>query len=147
MINHVFSVICDKSSIDSETNKVSILEVLEQLIVFTDQSERISLPIQFELFSLWTRAQFDKPAQGQMRIHFCNPSGVCKVQAEVAIDLSSVLFYRTRFRANGIELVGPGVYKFVVELKPDEKTEWVEVAQLPLWVTYQIPPDKEKPTN
>jgi hypothetical protein len=143
MINHVFSVLCNKSSIDIDSNTVSILEVLEQLTIFTDQAKGILLPIHFELFSLLTRAQKEQPAQGQLRINFCDPSGARVNQQELAVDLSSVIFFRTRTRFNGLELNDPGIYKFVVELKQSEETPWVEVAQLPLLVIYQPPSGKK----
>lgn len=137
MIRHAFSVLCGKSSIDSETNTVSILEVLEQLTIFTDIPDHINLPIQFELFSLWTRENKDLPEQGQMRIHFCDPSNICKNQTESLVDLTTAIFYRTRIKVNGLELVGPGMYKYIIELRQNNKEEWETVAQLPLLVEYQ----------
>ncbi len=136
MINHVFSVICDRSSIDTETNTASIFGVLEQLTVFTRDTGLIKLPIQFELFSHWSRMLVDQPAKGKMRVYFCSPTGDKNVRAESIIDLSSVVFYRIRIRINGIELSGPGLYKFVIEYQASEDVEWVEVAQLPILVTY-----------
>ncbi|HNT55821.1 MAG TPA: hypothetical protein PKG95_13980 [Anaerolineaceae bacterium] len=136
MINHVFSIICEHSSIDSETNTASILGVLEHLTVFTDESGDLNLPLQFEIFSHWARENVDQPDQGQVRVYFCAPSGQKKLTGSGSIDLSSVTFYRIRFRYNGIELSGPGLYKFFVEYQPTEDAEWVVVAQLPLLVTY-----------
>jgi hypothetical protein len=136
MINHVFSIICEHSSIDSETNTASILGVLEHLTVFTDESGDLNLPLQFEIFSHWVRENVDQPAQGQMRVYFCAPSGQKKLTGSGPIDLSSVTFYRLRIRYNGIELSGPGLYKFIVEYQSTEDAEWVVVAQLPLLVTY-----------
>ncbi len=136
MINHVFSVICGHSSIDMETNTASILGVLEQLKVFTEASGALNLPMQFEIYSHWVRENVEQPAQGQMRVYFCTPSGQKKLTGSGPIDLSSATFYRFRIRYNGIELSGPGLYKFIIEYQPTENSEWVVAAQLPLLVTY-----------
>lgn len=141
MINHVFSVICDRSSIDIDTNTVSIFGILEQLTIFTGETGLIKLPMQFELFSHWSRQLVDQPVKGKMRVYFCSPTGNKNIRNESIIDLSSVIFYRIRVRINGIELSGPGLYKFVIEYQVNENTEWQEVAQLPLLVTY----DPSKP--
>jgi hypothetical protein len=140
MIEHVFSVLCSQTSIDSETNTVSLFNVLEQLTVFTESTENIRIPIHFEILSLWTRQSPDVPERGKARIIFCSPSNQQKQQVEMTLDLSKATNYRSKLVSDGIELTGPGKYYFVVEFMGESKQEWQTVARLPLSVNYQAQP-------
>ena len=137
MIEHVFSVLCSGTSIDAETNTVTLFKVLEQLTVFTESTETVRIPIHFEILSLWTRQIADDPCHGKARIIFCSPSHDEKQHVEMSIDLSRSINYRSKLIADVIELTGPGKYRFRIELQEEESPDWQEVASLPLLVVYR----------
>lgn len=141
MIEHVWSVVCNSSSIDQETNTISIFNVLEQLGVFTtDTSDTISLPIHLEIFSLWVRVDETVPGQGRMRVFFCDPFENYQKKAELDIDLKEAIFFRSRIRVEGLDLKGDGKYKFVVELQQKGEESWKKVASLPILIHLQPKP-------
>jgi hypothetical protein len=137
MIEHVFSVICSGTSIDAETNAITLFKVLEQLTVYTETTDPVRIPIHFEILSLWTRQSSDVPCQGKARVIFCSPSNQQKQQVEMSIDLSKAINYRSKLVSDGIELTGPGKYHFAIELQEEDQADWQKVASLPLLVVYQ----------
>jgi hypothetical protein len=142
MIEHVWSVVCNNSSIDEESKTISLLNVLEQLVIYTDATDDLNLPIQLEVFSLWTREEVDMPAKGKMQVQFCDDKNACTKQAEIEIDLSQAVFCRTKMKLFGLKLKGAGRYKFIVELSEDAGATWKKVASLPVQINYEpIPPE------
>ncbi len=79
MIRHVWSVLCTKSSIDSDTNNISLFEILEQIQVsqFPEPAgDAITVvPMPVELVSLWTREPVGEPQQGECRLTMYSPRG------------------------------------------------------------------------
>lgn len=145
MIEHVWSLICNSSSIDEENHTISIFNILEQLSVFSNTPDMVSLPIHLEIFSLLTREDEKVPAQGKMRIFFCDPADSCTQKAELDIDLKNAVYFRSRIRVDGLDLKGNGKYKFVVELQQKGKKAWEKVASLPLLINFQpLPADLEQ---
>ena len=59
-IEHVWSVLCEKSVIDSETNNLSLTNILEEIQIslkekgIIDSSEK-TVPINFELVTMWRK--------------------------------------------------------------------------------------------
>jgi hypothetical protein len=144
MIEHIWSILCNGASIDSETNSVRIFDALEQLTVYTNEEAPITLPIHFEIISLWIRSNELVPSKGKMQVFFSDSSNECKNQAELEIDLSQAIYFRTRVKADGLQLKGPGRYKFIVELKQEDESGWEKVASIPLLVSYQSISVEEK---
>jgi hypothetical protein len=130
------------ASIDQNTNSISLFNILEQITVFTDQVDAISLPIELEIVSGWIRKNVDEPTQGKMRVFFFDPLDNHKNIAELGIDLRKAIFYRTRVASKILAVKGPGRYKFVVELQQESSSSWEIVATLPFIVTYQPRPEK-----
>lgn len=140
MIDHIFSLICNSSVIDSETNTVSIHNILEKLTVFTNSENlAINLPIQFEVFSDWTRTDENIPTRGRLRAGLRTPTNENRKLSELEIDLTTVTYYRTRIRAIGIQLTGPGRYKIEIEFQQENTSKWKKVASLPMLVVYRKP--------
>src|SRR6266496_2777341 len=78
MIEHAWSVLCSKSTIDAETNNISLIEVLEQISIATGPPAAGTeglIPLRVELVTLWMRAQPDQPGHGRGRVSFVRPSG------------------------------------------------------------------------
>ncbi|HKZ54578.1 MAG TPA: hypothetical protein VJ123_03790 [Anaerolineales bacterium] len=135
MIRHIWSVICSQSVIDSETNNISLLNILEQITVAGPLPTRDSpalIPIRFELVSLWERTPTDSPERGKFKVTIASPSQASISSFEADIDLSSHLRYRTRAKLNAFPAPEPGRYEFRVELHDHIKEEWCQVAHIPL---------------
>ncbi len=145
MAKHVWSVLCTKGALDTQTNQVSLLDVLEQasavLPAPPKRGEGLHLPCQ--LVGLWVRSNREVPEQAQCAVHIEDASGVSTIQKIMDIDLSSTARFRSTFRMEGVPLQN-GVIEFVVEYRDAEDKEWVEVARVPFELTVQIEAPKKR---
>jgi hypothetical protein len=134
MIDHIWTVICNNVVIDRETNNLSIINVLEQINIPEEAIQQTEiLPITVELVSLWVRSDLSKPGKSFSRISLVAPNGEIQKTIEPEINLTKYERLRTRGVFQGFPFKGEGIYRFVVELKCDEKN-WLKVASVPLKV-------------
>jgi hypothetical protein len=138
MIEHIWSVLCSRSVIDSETNNVSIQDVVEQITVNAEPAENGFLPFTFEIIPLWGRKDSDNPSKGMERVTFITPSGKSEVVSETEIDLSKAERHRHRVRFPGLPISETGKYYFKVEVK-NGNDEWQQVSAIPLKIIFQPP--------
>jgi hypothetical protein len=131
-MEHIWSVLCSRASIDRETNNISLFEVIEQIQVL-DNPARDQLVGPFELVSLWARG-VGGPERGRVRVAIRGPSGRLLGQDVQEIDLREFKRVRARFRVAGIPIEGPGAYYFSIAVAGDEPESWTEVAKIPLEV-------------
>jgi hypothetical protein len=136
MIEHIWSILCSRAVIDSETNNVSIQDVIEQITVNAEPAENGFLPIPFELITLWDREEINEATKGIERVTFITPSSKSTVISEVEIDLTKVERHRQRVRFPGLPINEAGKYYFKVEVK-NGNNEWKQVAAIPLKVLFQ----------
>ena len=139
MIRHIWSVLCQKSITDRDTNNIS-LDVLEQLTVkwpkLPKDSKGILLPAPIEIISFWYRDPTNSAETGQGRMQVFSPSREMVGEAVFKIDLDKSRRVRTRVRMEGLPIPNEeqGYYKFNIELKIDG--EWEEVATVPLEIIF-----------
>lgn len=77
MINHIWSVLCLSSSVDKETNNISLFNVLERLDIMVNQSKQtettnqkeLNIGINYQIVSMWTKdTNTDKDLESQIQI-------------------------------------------------------------------------------
>jgi hypothetical protein len=136
MIEHIWSVLCSRSIIDSETNNVSIHDVIEQITINAEPTENGFLPFPLELITLWARKEIDKPTKGTERVSFVTPSGKSTVISESNIDLSNVERHRQKVKFPGLPLGEGGRYYFTIEFKEDNG-QYSEVTAIPVTIQFR----------
>lgn len=134
MIEHVWTVLCTRSSVDKETNNISIFEVIEQLTIKDNAGKPGLAPGPFEIVSLWSRTAADEPSRGEARLLFQTPGGRTSISQTHEIDLRQYRRLRSRHRIPAIPIDGPGLYTLVVEFRQLDQEEWVQVVKIPLEV-------------
>jgi hypothetical protein len=144
MARHVWTVLCTKASIDRETNNVSLFDVLDKISVFGPQhagEAAVAVPIQFEVAILWARSVITEAETVLARLSFVAPNGQRFEGGTVTVELIGD-FHRSRtfFQINGLPVIGPGVYDFVVEYQPAGVSTWAEVSRTPLEVEFASAP-------
>jgi len=137
MPNHVWSVLCQSTSVDQQTNNLSIFQVMEQVQIAGGVPELpagerfalISMPA--VLVSLWERTE-DDPERASGRIKFRGVDGdelVVSPPFPLALESSRL---RTTWTLQGVPFAGAGRYQIDVELEDDEG--WTTVASIPLQI-------------
>jgi len=89
MIDHVWTVVCSRAVVDRFSNNVSLQNVLEQFSIRDEPEPGGLIPIPFEVMTLWTRSDFEMPAQGSQRLTLFSPSGDIIKEHEFAVDLTA----------------------------------------------------------
>jgi hypothetical protein len=138
MIEHIWSVLCSRSVIDSETNNVSIQNVVEQIVIQAEPQENGFLPIELELITLWGKDEPKEVVEGAGRVTFITPSGKSDVISDEKIDLTKAERHRQRIKLPGLPVSEAGKYYFKVEVK-NKDGEWKQVSAIPLKIEFQSP--------
>jgi len=139
-------VVCTKTSIDSETNNVSLFEVIEQVQISTvpeaapDTVTMAVMPM--ECVSLWMREPITEPQHGECRLALRGPRGASVSSAPQALDLSKYRRFRSRLRLPGLPIDGLGLCEIEVQFRPESEAEWNTVARVPIEVTAQESPTR-----
>ena len=140
MIKHQFSLICGHAVVDERTKLLSVFDIIEQINVNADADQTIKIPMHFDLVSSWIKDENGKSKSATSRISLCKPKEIVNEIKVVDIELTKSTLFRSIISFSGIKLTGPGLYKFLIEIKQEDK-EWEEVAEIPFTVSYN-PVDK-----
>lgn len=158
MAEHVWSVLCQKASIDKDTNIVSLLTVVEALTLQDAETKvaeletmraqmeagkEILVPTDFILISWIVRTDNVQPETASYRVSIDPPEGKLPQKFEQTADLSSHNGMRMRHGYDHIPFRGLGTYWFVVELKKGNR--WMKVARIPLTLNAS-PIEPEQPS-
>jgi hypothetical protein len=135
MTDHIWSVLCERSIVDRESNNITLQTVREQVVVFSEPVPGGIIPMHMELVSFWGRSVPDEPSVDNARVTLFKPSGELIISRDVVINLSEVERSRNRIIFNGIPADQPGRYIFLVEISVDD--DWIQVARVPLSVDFQ----------
>jgi hypothetical protein len=141
MIRHVWTVLCMRSVIDSDSNNISLFDVVEELQLLQKKGTARAtspLPVDLELVSLWAREPKEQPANGRAKDVIMSPSGKPLGEREYDLDLTE--FERTRSRRNvrGVPIGESGQYWFRTQLWDEKRSKWQEVSNVPIKITIEV---------
>ena len=136
MIKHCYSLICGHAVIDERTRFLSVFDVIEQITVKGEPDQAIKIPMRFDLVSVWMKIETKDLDKGVSRISLSKPGDIISNISEVEINLTESTFFRSIIQFSGIELTGPGLYKFLIEFKQTEG-DWEVISEVPFVVTYK----------
>jgi len=142
VVEHIWSVLCADSVIDKDSNNVSIHSVLEQINIQgkpPGDGEKGLVPQPFQLVSLFSRREADKPEKAACRLKIMRPNGELLKDQTFDVDLTQNARMRFRNFFMGLGVHEPGIIRFCIELKQSGNTEWDLVAQIPLDVRFSGP--------
>lgn len=140
---------------DSDTNNVSLFEVLEQITIEADaELDKIlagaakkqvpALPINADLMVVFGRTSADQAEKAKARVLGLGPNKQKFGQREFELDMSEIFGVRTKIQFPVLPIFGAGMYEFVTELATTEGS-WQQVHSLPLRVHIERS-GKEPPT-
>jgi hypothetical protein len=147
MIDHVWTVVCTNAVIDQLSNNVSLHNIIEQVTIRGEPKSDGALDMPLYIMTLWTRSDFEVPAQGHARVAILSPSGVVGDPFEYEIDWSANKRQRVRLALPRTPIHEPGHHAFIVEFRNEGETEWRQVAASPLEVIFESPEATEQAVN
>lgn len=128
-ISHIWSVLCSSSSIDRDTNSLSVLNVIDELTLPAEAFEKFPMsekqdgrlvPLRHEVLTIWTKnAQFQaKEVSRKVRLKLVGPTG--KILGVFPYDLfipSDKLRMRVRMSFSNFKISPDGgLHEIRVEL-------------------------------
>jgi hypothetical protein len=136
-MNHIWSILCQSSSIDEETKLLSIFNCLEQGEITTQKknagsNDKVVIPTPFELISFWAVDEGDKKnSRLEIKIEIIDPNNVLLNSIDNSFDIKEKsLRFRSRIKFQELTLTENGRYYFKVSQK--YQSEFKIVASLPL---------------
>ena len=138
-IKNLWSIICRSSSIDRDTNIISLFDLVEEITITSDlksgsikNSELIHIPI--EIITMWQRSEsIEKDLVINVKIVSVSPNGKENNIGPVALTFEKGKpRVRLRVKVGGVVFNGFGQYNFKVLF--EEKNKYVEVEEIPLEV-------------
>ncbi len=141
-IEHLWSVLCETALIDSETNNLSLLNVVEQLNISSipqiapiPTKGIVGIPVistKLELVSFFQRKNTEKEElEIDATLILLDPSNKVIKEGQFKIQFPKGM-KRLRFRTkiNGLPITIPGEYRFNLSIK--EMDEVTEICSLPM---------------
>ncbi|MCK9393208.1 MAG: hypothetical protein WCX30_03330 [Candidatus Paceibacterota bacterium] len=138
-MQHIWSVLCQKSSIDFETNLVSLFECIEDVsLVFNGtrsaNDEKVVVPIEWQLVNYWVIEDEEKENYMDLKVDFFDPDRKCLNSYEKKIDIDKNLKrFRGRMNIRGFQITKSGRYYCRVSQKIDKG--YTIVSELPIDVS------------
>jgi len=133
-IRHVWTVICQKSSIDTNSNLLSLFEILEKVDINLNpavqnipEGQVLSIPFNFEIISYWRKGSQNK---GEGKVRLVSPEGkqLNEFPFEVVIP-QNLSAYRVVAKVSGLSFTTSGEYK--IEILQKVGKEFQVVAEVP----------------
>lgn len=154
----VWSVLCQESSIDSNTNSISLFKVLEEAQFNLDMNEidkmkdmpgfdpakPMAFPFKYQLVTLWKNVSDNSTLLFNTKLLIKDPKG--KVLNEATHDIAFEIG-KDRMRGitnfDGFLLTEPGFYTFSVLAKEAAESSFEEVAEVPVKVSINLNRNKK----
>lgn len=152
-IKHIWSVLCKESVINQDDNNISIHGVLEELSIFLtpvnqteELPEKIGIPMNYEIVSLWQRSKEVESAKAELEYIFVDSENkeLLKNIQTIEIPKDSRRF-RSRMKISGMPLSKEGDYTFQVKIREEGSDASHLVAELPLEVKINLEKTSVKP--
>lgn len=145
MIKHIWSILCRRSVIDSETNNISLYDSLEELSVGIKVKQQnaplpqaINIPIDYEVVSFWMKENIEIHIQADTEIEIVLPNGSTGKSFPQKIDMPEKMQrIRARYRIKGFGVTMPGTYWFKIKIKEGGEKLFRTVSEIPLEVKIQ----------
>ncbi|BFT94785.1 MAG: hypothetical protein MNSN_10100 [Minisyncoccus archaeiphilus] len=138
MPTHVWSIICQNSSIDSNTNLISLFSCLEDITIGFNPllvDEKIIIPIEFNVISFWTIDHDEKLDNLIVRIRIVDSKGVELLHREDSISIKKEwIKFRNVVHFSGLPISTKSFGRYYIEVshKKPKDNSFTEIARLPL---------------
>jgi hypothetical protein len=143
-MKNIWSIICEKSSVDSQTNLLSLFSCIEEVKLEIDKTkmpkgDKIVIPASFQLVSFWAIEDSTKENSTEIKVEFVDPKG--KVLNEFKSILKAkkgIKRMRNITNIQGVPITESGRYYYKVSQKKGNKFKVVSELPFDIDVSYKI---------
>lgn len=149
-VEHVWTIVCSRSSVDSELNNISLFNLIEKLTFtipeaaanqFAASGKRgMIFPAEFEVVSRFYRRDTKRAGMFDMRINLKNDKGeiIFKGNEQKIALKEGIDNLRVRNQFKNIPVEKTGEYRIAIEIKEVEDQTYTEVWTLPISLVIEI---------
>lgn len=141
MVKHIWSVLCQSSTIDQDDSSLSISNVLDTINIRLKDEEqksvKFAIPLNFEVVSLLSKSDLKNKEKVQIKVAILNTEmdKLGDFSASVVIPADKKRM-RSRIKMSGMPIKGQGDYIFLVSMKTKKDKEFRNIAELPFEVKF-----------
>ncbi|MFA4942345.1 MAG: hypothetical protein WC564_01755 [Patescibacteria group bacterium] len=140
-MKNIWSILCQESSVDSNTNKISLFNCIDELTMSFARREEINdkpknIPLSFDLVSLWTK-EIDEPDNFNILIQFFDPNGkeLKSFEQDISFERGKKRL-RAIIKVNGFVITSDGTYKIKLSYKQNDDDKYKPFSELPFDVIF-----------
>jgi hypothetical protein len=136
-MKHIWTILCQKSSIDFESNLLSLFNSAEELSLTIDKSrtspDKLIIPVELQLVSYWTIENIDKENILDIRGELLDPENKTLTTFENKFEIKKgIVRFRNRTNILSLPITKSGRYIFKMMQRKSGKSTFETVAELPL---------------
>lgn len=134
-MKHLWSLICEKSSIDFETNTVSIFNCIEELGIVTDKLVD-QIPLSFQILGLW---ELEGEKNLALKIEVIDPNKNIINTLNANFPINGVYKrFRSRLNIQGMPVNKSGRYVIKISRKLEDVDKYKNESEIPLDLNIQV---------
>lgn len=158
-LKNIWSALCSRTAVDSQTNNISLFDILEQITVDLSregfktgsstklEDARKAVPYEYSLVTFWTKTQLGASVKATIKLEIYDPLNQ-KLKEEtfdiVVPELNKRVRHITRFKH--LFITSSGIYNFRLSIKKDDQSDYQLVSEVPLEVSFNLL-DRFDPVN
>jgi hypothetical protein len=138
-VTHLWSILCAGSSLDKESNNLTLYNVIEQLTISRPktvaENTPIQLPLYMELITTWKKIFPEDFVESEIKIDIVAPNG--KILSEINYNFEipkDKQRHRQITKMSGFAVTDAGEYLFRIHARETKKDNFVSVGEVPLLV-------------
>lgn len=123
-MKNIWSVICEKSVIDKDTNSISLFNSLEELSINYSGEKKLkktdvkNIPILFEIVSLWFDESIKDDRKFEIVLEVLDPNNkITNKSVQECVMEKGKKRLRTIAKLNGLGITSNGLYKIIIKYK------------------------------
>lgn len=136
----IFATLCRGTSVDRQSNNLSIFNVIEQITLTPPKNAQKSelekikvVPVEYQLVTFWKAIGGLMPKTLDIQIDFIDPVGDITQSGSHAIKLDEPKGrLRTIMEIKALKVTQPGDYTVVIKAKIPGQDEFLEYSRFPL---------------
>ena len=148
-IDYQWTILCGSSSVDQQTNNISLFNIIEQLTLnikkedwekaMKERKKGFLARTQFEIVTLWEKEGLEDEIFAEVEVRLVDPKGNILHKQPYQLNFAKqVKRHRQRLTWSGMKLTQSGVYIFSINIKPSGSDQFDEAGVVKLLVNIKI---------
>jgi len=134
-MQHIWSVLCEQSLIDSDTHLISLVNCIEEIEVGYEGTfeGKISVPVKFQLASFWAKDNNTEADELDLKIEIVNPDKNVVISFTNKFPVAKEFIrFRTRMNIQGMDITMAGRHLIRLLKKEAGSADFAVVSEAPI---------------